>query len=102
MLPASADEASPSVPRKEPGMSRLRRTWLAGWLAGSMAVTALPALAGEVVQARCCSWFPNWFFGGYYPAPAYYAGPLSGATYEYYYGSYWGRPHSRHRRVILK
>jgi len=65
-------------------------------------VSTVPALADGVVHPRCCGWFPSWFFGGYYPAPAYYAGPLSGATYEYYYGSYWGRPHWRHRRVLVK
>jgi hypothetical protein len=79
-------------------MSALRRTFIVGFLAGSMAVSALPALADGLVYHRCCGSFPAWFYGGYDPVPAYYAGPLSGATYAYYYGSYWGRPYSRHRR----
>jgi hypothetical protein len=82
-------------------MSAIRRTFIAGCVAGSMVVSAFPALADGGVPRRCCGWSPAWFFGGYYPAPAYYAGPLSGATYEYYYGSYWGRPYWRHRRVHL-
>jgi hypothetical protein len=65
-------------------------------------VIAFPAVAGGAfVEGRCCRWFPHWFLGDYYPAPAYYAGPLSGATYEYYYGSYWGRRYWRHRRALV-
>jgi hypothetical protein len=82
-------------------MTKVRSTFIAGCVAGSMAVSALPALADGAVPPRCCGWFPAWFFWSNYPAPAYYAGPLSGATHEYYYGSYWGRPHWRHRRVHL-
>src|SRR5262249_10746218 len=82
-------------------MKTLRQAFIVGCVAGSMAATACPALADEVVHPRCCGWFPAWFFGGYPPAPAYYAGPLSRATYEYYYGSYWGRPYWKKRRVHL-
>ena len=63
---------------------------------------AAPAVAGGAGGHRCCGWFPKWFPhwipGLHYPEPAYpayYAGPLSGATYEFYYGSDWGRPYAR-------
>lgn len=82
-------------------MITLQRTLIAGCLAGSMALSVLPARADGVVFPWCCNWFPTSFFGGYHPAPAYYGGPLSGATYEYYYGSYWGRAYWRHRRLRL-
>lgn len=82
-------------------MNGLRQTLIVGGLAASITVLAGPAVAGGAAEPRCCGWFPHWFFGGYYPAPAYYAGPLSGATYEYYYGSYWGRPHVRRDRHVL-
>jgi len=81
-------------------MNTLRRAFIVGFVAAAMAAAACPAVADGVVHPRCCGWFPNSFFGGP-PIPAYYAGPLSGATYEYYYGSYWGRPSWRQRRVRL-
>ncbi len=82
-------------------MSILRHTLIAAWLAGSMALSALPALADGVVHQHCCGWLPGGLFGGYYTAPAYFAGPLSGATFEYYYGSYWSRHYKRYQRVRI-
>jgi len=81
-------------------MKTLRQAFIAGCVAGSMAASAFPAVADGVVHPRCCGWFP-WFFGRHDPAPVYYAGPLSGATYEYYYGSYWGRAYWQHRRTRI-
>jgi hypothetical protein len=89
------------VPRGKSATSTLRQTLLASCVAGSMTVIAFPAVAGGADEPRCCGCFPNWFFGAYYPVPVYYAGPLSGATYEYYYSNYWGRSHLRHRRAVL-
>ena len=97
-------------------MSALRLTAIATILVGSLAMGGQVAIAAEmapnfaavkfaaandVVEVSCCGWGPGWFFGGYYPPPTYYGGPLSGATYAYYYGSYWGRPHWRYRRHRL-
>jgi len=81
-------------------MSILQRTLIAGCVAGLMTLSAPQVLADGFVRQHCCGWFTGWF--GYPPAPAYYAGPLSGATYEYYYQSYWGRPHLKRRRVLVK
>jgi len=80
-------------------MKIIRQAFIVGCVAASIVAAVGPALADGAVHPRCCGWFPTWFFGGYPPAPAYYAGPLSGATYEHYYGSYWGRPYWRQRRV---
>jgi hypothetical protein len=78
-------------------MSTLRALLCVAVLAGSAAPAISPAAADGLVEHRCCGWFPGWLFGRP-PVPAYYAGPLSGATYEYYYGSYWGRAYWHHRR----
>ena len=97
-------------------MSNVRLTSMAGFLALALAMNGLPvgasplarnveslkvAAADIVVEASCCGWSSGWFFGGYYPAPAYYGGPFSGATYGYYYGSYWRGPYWRHRQHRL-
>jgi hypothetical protein len=78
-------------------MSTLRALLCVAVLAGSAALAPSPAAAGGWGEPRCCSWFPGWLFGRP-PAPAYYAGPLSGATYEHYYGSYWGSRHWHDRQ----
>ncbi len=80
-------------------MRMFRCFFIAGWVAGSIVPSASPALADGVAHQRCCTWLPEAFFPDYYPAPAYFAGPLSGATYGYYYGSYWNSHHRRHQRV---
>ena len=93
------------TPRERQGgksiMRMLRRSLIIGCVTALTVVSVFPALADGAVHPRCCGWFPGWFFGSYPPAPAYYAGPFSGATYEYYYGSYWGRTHWRHRRAHI-
>jgi hypothetical protein len=97
-------------------MSNVGLTSMAGFLTLVLAMSGLPVAASpfatnveslkvaatnSVVEASCCGWSPGWFFGGSYPAPAYYGGPFSGATYGYYYGSYWRGPYWRHRRHHL-
>ena len=83
-------------------MNAVRQDLIAVCLAASMTMITAPAVADGAGEHRCCGWFPQWFPhwipGLHYrePAyPAYYAGPLSGATYEYYYSSNWGRPYVR-------
>ncbi len=81
------------------------RRWMlvASFVAGSMAAGCLPAAADPPPAYLppppiCCGGLLDALFG-YHPAyPYYYAGPLSGATYEYYYGSYWHRPYWRRLR----
>jgi hypothetical protein len=90
------------VPRRAAEAGSAEAAWRHGPLGESVTVMGAPAVAGGAGEHRCCGWFPkgfpHWIPGLHQPEPAYpayYAGPLSGATYEFYYEDTFGRPYMR-------